>query len=244
MKRIFDIFCSSIGIIILSPIFLIAILLIYLEDKKNPFYISARIGKRGRLFKMIKFRSMRIGSDLEQIDSTSINDPRITKIGHLIRKYKIDELAQLINVLNGSMSLVGPRPNVKRETDLYSKEEIEILNVKPGITDFASIVFSDEATILKGKEDPDIAYNQLIRPWKSRLAIIYSKQNNLFIDIALIFITIIGLFSRDKSLLLLVKLLKKLKVKKEILNVAKRNSTLIATPPPGFKDIVQSRDIF
>ena len=122
---------------------------------------------------------MKIGADLNKIDSTSLNDSRITVVGNIIRKYKIDELAQLINVLNGSMSLVGPRPNVKRETDLYTLQEKLILSVKPGITDFSSIVFSDEAEILEGKEDPNISYNQLIRPWKSRLAIIYVKKKQI-----------------------------------------------------------------
>ncbi len=243
MKRVFDLLSSFIGILILSPIFLITILSIFWEDKKNPFYISPRVGKNGRTFQMIKFRTMKIGADLNKIDSTSLNDSRITVVGNIIRKYKIDELAQLINVLNGSMSLVGPRPNVKRETDLYTLQEKLILSVKPGITDFSSIVFSDEAEILEGKEDPNISYNQLIRPWKSRLAIIYVKKNNFFIDLCLILITIVGIFSRRKGLNFLVQLLKMLDVKKDIIKISRRNSPLTPFPPPGMRKIVTSREI-
>ena len=120
---------------------------------------------------MIKLRSMIVNAEKSKVDSTSSNDPRITKIGKIIRKLKLDELSQLFNVFIGEMSLVGPRPNVKRETDLYTKVEKNLLSVKPGITDFASIIFSDESEILKNVDDPDISYNQLIRPWKSRLGL-------------------------------------------------------------------------
>ena len=128
---------------------------------------------------MIKLRSMIVNAEKSKVDSTSSNDPRITKIGKIIRKLKLDELSQLFNVFIGEMSLVGPRPNVKRETDLYTEVEKNLLRVKPGITDFASIIFSDESEILKNVDDPNISYNQLIRPWKSRLGLFYIKKQSI-----------------------------------------------------------------
>ena len=173
LKRTFDIFFSSIGLIFLSPIFLIFILMIFLQDFSNPFYRAPRVGKNGKIFTMVKLRSMIINADKNKVDSTASDDMRITRVGMMIRAYKLDELTQLINVLKGDMSLVGPRPNVQRDVDLYSETEKRLLSVKTGITDFSSIIFSDEGDILSGLDDPDIAYNQLIRPWKSRLGILY-----------------------------------------------------------------------
>ena len=156
-------------------------MIIWLSDFNSPFYVSSRVGKDNKPFKLIKLRSMIINADKTGIDSTSKSDNRITKVGKIIRKFKLDELCQLFNVLLGEMSLVGPRPNVKREVDLYSDIEINLLNVKPGITDFSSIVFSDEGDILDGAENPDLRYNQLIRPWKSRLGLIYIKNSSILL---------------------------------------------------------------
>ena len=144
---------------------------------------------------------MIVNAESSGVDSTSSNDSRITKLGSYLRKFKLDEIPQLINVLFGQMSLVGPRPNVKRETDMYTNEEKLILNIRPGITDF-SIVFSDEGEILKGSKDPDLDYNKLIRPWKSRLAIFYIKNSTILIDIKIIYITVYSLFSIKKRLYL------------------------------------------
>ena len=171
MKRIFDILVASIGLCVASPVLLPVMFLVWLQDKHSPFYVADRIGKDGKAFRMVKLRSMVIGADKNEVDSTSACDERITPIGRAIRRFKLDELTQLWNVLLGSMSMVGPRPNVKRETDLYTPLEAQLLTVKPGITDFASIVFSDEAEILKDASDPDLAYNQLIRPGKSLLGL-------------------------------------------------------------------------
>ena len=140
-KRIFDIIFSFIGILFLIPIIIPFIFLIWLQDFDNPLYIADRVGLNFKKFKIIKLRSMIVKADKSKVDSTSANDPIITKIGAIIRKLKLDELTQLFNVLKGEMSFVGPRPNVERETDLYSNKEKELLTVKPGITDFASIVF-------------------------------------------------------------------------------------------------------
>ena len=173
MVRLRDFILSFAILLFFSPILSVVCFLVWREDKHSPFYVADRVGKNGELFSMVKLRSMVINADMTGVDSTSSQDERITSIGHFIRKYKLDELTQMWNVLLGDMSLVGPRPNVKRETDLYSDEENILLSVRPGITDFSSIIFSDEGEILSGEEDPDLAYNQLIRPWKSRLGIIY-----------------------------------------------------------------------
>ena len=148
-KRIFDISFSFMGLVLVIPLITPFIFLIWLQDFENPFYIANRVGLNFRKFKMIKLRSMIVKADKSKVDSTSANDPRITKVGSIIRKLKLDELTQLFNVFKGEMSFVGPRPNVERETNLYSNKEKELLKVKPGITDFASIVFSDESEILK-----------------------------------------------------------------------------------------------
>lgn len=182
MNRIFDIFFSLFGLIFISPLILIFILLIYLQDKASPFYIAPRVGKNKKIFYIIKLRSMKINADKTGVNSTSINDNRITKIGSIIRKYKLDEFTQLWNVLIGDMSLVGPRPNVLVDVNLYTNIENKLLEVKPGITDFSSIVFSDEGKILENKENPDLSYNQLIRPWKSRLGLIYIKHKSVLLD--------------------------------------------------------------
>ena len=164
MKRLIDFILALIGLILCSPVLIPVIFLVWIQDWHSPFYIAPRMGKDEVQFKMLKLRSMIINADKSGVDSTASNDKRITGVGRFIRKYKLDELSQLWNVLLGDMSLVGPRPNVKRETDLYTKEEKILLTVRPGITDFSSIVFSDEGEILKNQVDPDIAYNQLIRP--------------------------------------------------------------------------------
>lgn len=190
---------------------------------------------------MVKLRSMIVNADSSGVDSTSANDERITKIGYVIRKFKLDELSQLWNVLLGDMSIVGPRPNVKKETDLYTKVEENLLDVKPGITDISSIVFSDEGDILANKLDPDIAYNQLIRPWKSRLGLIYIKNQSFILDLQLIFLTIIAIFSRKLALRNIVRILIKLKVDEEIIEISKRKKNLYPFPPPGTDIIVENR---
>ena len=242
MKRIFDIIFSFSGLIITSPLIIIILSLVWLNDKRSPFYVSNRVGKRGKEFKMIKIRTMIIGADASKVDSTSSDDKRITKIGSLCRKIKVDELPQLFNIFIGDMSFVGPRPNVRREIDIYTIEELELISIKPGLTDFASIVFSDESEILTGKSDPDLAYNQLVRPGKSKLGLFYTKNNNLIIDISLILITLISVFSRKISLKLVVKLLKLLKAGDLLVKIASRTEELYPSPPPGSNKVVQNRN--
>lgn len=241
VKRIFDFVTALVGLIFLSPVLTLITLAIWLQDFKSPFYISERVGKNEKIFRIIKLRSMIVGADKRGVDSTSVNDSRITAVGKIVRKYKLDELSQLFNVLKGDMSLVGPRPNVKRETDIYTVEEKNLLAVKPGITDFASIVFADEGEILENKSDPDIAYNQLIRPGKSKLGLFYIEHQSLILDLKIILLTIVAILSRDRSLRKSVNLLKKIGANKELLTLAARKHALVPTPPPGTNKIVTSR---
>jgi lipopolysaccharide/colanic/teichoic acid biosynthesis glycosyltransferase len=241
IKRLADILASLFGLLASSPILLPVMFLVWKEDKKSPFYIAPRSGRNGMKFKMVKLRSMVVDADKSGVDSTSGNDMRITPIGHKIRRYKLDELVQLWNVLIGDMSLVGPRPNVKTETDLYTDVEKELLSVRPGITDFSSIVFSDESEILEGRDDPDLAYNQLIRPWKSRLGLIYIKNQSLLLDLQLIFYTVVAIISKPKALIWVAKKLNNLDVDADTVSVSKREVNLFPFPPPGSDEIVSSR---
>lgn len=168
MIRLFDIVFSGIGLIVLSPLFLIVYILIRQESKGGGLYAQERIGKDGVPFKLYKFRSMRTGADKGSLITVGGHDPRITKMGYFIRKYKIDELPQLWNVFIGDMSLVGPRPEVERYTRLYTEEQKKVLSVRPGITDWASIEYVDENVILGQAEDPDKAYIEQIMPDKIR----------------------------------------------------------------------------
>lgn len=242
MKRLFDIVASGLGLIIASPILLPVMFLVWWQDKHSPLYVTPRVGEGGRSFKMVKLRSMIINADKSGVDSTGADDRRITPVGHFIRRYKLDELSQLWNVFVGDMSLVGPRPNVKRETDLYTPIESRLISVRPGITDFASIVFSDEGEILKNASDPDIAYNQLIRPGKSRLGLYYVDVRSLWLDIRLCFITAVAIVSRPRALAALQRVLDGLGAPDELKGIASRATPLVPTPPPGGDRIVTSRD--
>ncbi len=242
MKRLLDFLISLTGLLICSPILVPIIIIVWIQDWHSPFYIANRVGKGDKEFKMIKLRSMIINAHKSGVDSTSSNDARITGVGRFIRRYKLDELSQLWNVLLGDMSLVGPRPNVKRETDLYTREEKKLLTVKPGITDFSSIVFSDEGDILKDTSDPDISYNQLIRPWKSRLGIFYIENRTILTDLRLIYLTVIAVLSRDKALQNISVSLANLGADPELVRVSRRIDLLVPTPPPGSNKIVSNRD--
>ena len=242
MKRILDFILSLIGLVLASPILIPTIFLVWIQDWHSPFYIAPRVGKNERLFKMLKLRSMIVNADKSGVDSTSSNDKRITAVGRFIRKYKMDELSQLWNVLIGDMSLVGPRPNVKREPDLYTTQEKLLLTVKPGITDFSSIVFSDEGEILKDQEDPDIAYNQLIRPGKSMLGIFYINNRNVILDCKLIFLTAVAIISKENALRGVVSILKSLKADANLIGIAARQNELVPMPPPGATNIVNNRE--
>ena len=242
LKRIFDIIASTFGLIIAAPVLLPVMFLVWRQDGHSPFYVAPRVGMDERLFNMVKLRSMVVNADKSGVDSTSSNDMRITPIGHFIRRYKLDEFTQLWNVLKGDMSLVGPRPNVKRETDLYTLEEKKLLSVKPGITDFASIVFSDEGEILKNQVDPDIAYNQLIRPGKGHLGIFYIQNQSLRLDIRLCFLTAVSIMSKERAFAAIQRELINLGAPIYLIKLASRANPLVPSPPLGGTKVVTSRD--
>ena len=234
IKRISDIILSLVLLVLLSPIILFLSILIFVQDFHSPFYISNRIGKNKKKFKLYKFRSMIVNADKSGVNSTSDNDKRITKLGNFLRKYKIDDIMQLLNVIKNEMSFVGPRPNVETDVKLYSLEEEKLLSVKPGITDFSSIVFSDEGEILSSSKNPDYDYNRLIRPWKSRLGLIYVKKKNFFLDLTILFLTFLNLFNRIKTLNIIYSILKKIDTNTELHNIILRKQDLKPSIAPGF----------
>ncbi len=242
LKRLMDILLSFFGLLVGSVVLVPTIIAIWLQDFHSPFYIATRVGQNEEPFRMVKLRSMVVHADKSGVDSTSAQDPRITSVGQFIRSYKLDELSQLWNVLRGDMSLVGPRPNVKRETDIYTREEKRLLSVRPGITDIASIVFSDENDILKDSQDPDLDYNQLIRPWKSRLGLLYVDKHSLALDLNLIYLTAVAIGSRERALAGVQKILARLGADSELRRVALRSEKLVPYPPPGAIEVVTTRD--
>lgn len=192
MKRLFDITASFFGILILSPLLIFIGLWVGLSSKGGVFYKQIRVGKNNKDFKLYKFRSMRVNSDKQGLLTVGSKDSRITKAGYFIRKYKIDELPQLINVLKGDMSFVGPRPEVRRYVDLYSEEQMKVLSVRPGITDPASIKYRNENDILSSESNPEQYYIQHIMPDKLKINIDYINTRTFFKDIKIIFQTIFG----------------------------------------------------
>lgn len=241
MKRVFDFSLSLVALLIFSPIFLIFSTLVFFQDFKSPFYIANRVGIDGKLFRMVKLRSMVVNADKSGLASTSNNDMRITPLGKIIRRYKLDELTQLWNVFRGDMSLVGPRPNVTSDVNLYTEMEYELLSVKPGITDMASIVYSDEGDILSGHSDADKAYQQLIRPGKGALGYYYVKNKSLKTDVYLIYLTVVAILSKPYALRKLCKFLKKNGADNELIKLASRQDPLVPAPPLGGSEIFAGR---
>ena len=190
MIRFFDILFSFLGILFLSPVFLFLYIAFSLESKGGGFYKQLRVGRGGTDFYVYKFRSMRIGADKQGLITVGGRDPRITRIGYFIRKYKLDELPQLFNVLKGDMSLVGPRPEVRKYVELYTEEQRRVLSVRPGITDYASIEYVDENTILGQAEDADSAYVEQILPDKICYNMKYIEHRSLKEYFKIIFLTI------------------------------------------------------
>jgi lipopolysaccharide/colanic/teichoic acid biosynthesis glycosyltransferase len=190
LKRIFDLIISLWTLLFLGPFLIVVACIIKLSDRGSVFYRGARVGRYGNSFKIYKFRSMVINADKIGGSSTADDDPRITAIGKFLRKYKLDELPQFLNVLIGDMSIVGPRPEVQYYVDLYTEEEKVIFGVRPGITDWASLWNADEGAILAGVDDPDKVYMEEIRPGKLRLQMEYIHKRSLWVDIKIIIQTI------------------------------------------------------
>jgi lipopolysaccharide/colanic/teichoic acid biosynthesis glycosyltransferase len=196
IKRMSDFFLSLGGLMILGPLLSLISLLIKLEPQGPVFFRGKRIGRYRKPFRIYKFRTMVVDADKIGGPSTADDDPRITKIGKFLRKFKLDELPQLINVLKGEMSFVGPRPEVQHYVDMFNEEEKTILDVRPGITDWASLWNPDEGAILKGSKDPEKDYLEKIRPQKLRLQLKYVKKNSFWIDLKIMLLTLKAIILR------------------------------------------------
>ncbi len=190
MKRIFDFSVSLLAIVILSPLFVLIALAVAADSRGGIFYIQQRIGKNFKSFGMLKFRTMYPDSDKKLLLTVGNRDSRITRVGYFLRKYKLDEFPQLFNVLTGEMSLVGPRPEVKKYVDLYNEEQRKVLSVKPGITDLASIEYSNENEILSNHPEPEKAYIEEIMPAKLKLNLEYISKQSFLFDVSLLLKTV------------------------------------------------------
>lgn len=194
MIRFFDIIFSLLGLILLSPLFILIAVLIIIDSKGGVFYKQNRVGKNNVDFKVFKFRTMSSDADKKGLITVGSRDSRITKIGYYLRKYKLDELPQLLNVLINDMSFVGPRPEVRKYVDMYTEDQTIVLSVKPGITDYASIQYMDENSILAKATDPDEAYIRDVIPTKIRYNLIYIKNQSIFQYFKIVFLTVIKIF--------------------------------------------------
>lgn len=199
LKRSFDILSSGLGLLLISPILLIVSLAIALSSKGGVFYKQSRVGLNGVNFNILKFRTMFTGSDKKGLLTVGDRDPRVTPIGYYLRKYKLDELPQLINVLMGDMSLVGPRPEVSKYVNLYSKEDRVVLSIKPGITDYASIYFRNENEILNSSSNPEKKYIEEVMPMKLELNKKYIEEKGLLTDLKIIFMTLKSIFHKNEK---------------------------------------------
>ena len=199
MKRLFDLLFSTIGLIVLSPLFVVLAIWIRLDSPGPVFYRQVRVGRHNKDFRIFKFRSMRVGSDKGCLITVGGRDPRITRSGYFIRQSKLDEIPQLINVFLGDMSLVGPRPEVRKYVDLYTPEQMHVLDVRPGITDAASIRYINESELLEKVEDPQRYYVEVIMPDKLALNLEYVRNHSLGGDVRLILKTIAGILSDGKQ---------------------------------------------
>ena len=189
MKRLFDIIASGLGLISISPLFLILAIWIKMDSKGTVFYRQVRVGRGNKDFRIFKFRSMRVGSDKGSLVTIGGHDPRVTRSGYFIRKFKLDELPQLINVFVGDMSLVGPRPEVRHYVDYWTPEQMHVLDVRPGITDPASIKFRNENELMEKAEDPEKYYIEVIMQEKIKLYREYVEKHSFWYDLGLIFKT-------------------------------------------------------
>ena len=190
MKRPFDILCSFIGLLLLQPLFVVTAIMIKVDSQGPVFFRQGRVGRNFRRFMIYKFRTMVVDAEKNGLRITSGGDSRITKVGRILRKFKIDELPQLFNVLKGDMSLVGPRPEVEEYVKLYEKDYMEILKRRPGITDVSSIIFREEEAVLKNQVDPEGYYKKILLPEKIRLAKEYIEHSSFSYDLKLVLNTL------------------------------------------------------
>jgi lipopolysaccharide/colanic/teichoic acid biosynthesis glycosyltransferase len=232
-KRAFDIVAALTLLLLASPILIVAMIAIWLQDGRSPFHRGRRVGRGNRDFRMIKLRSMAVDAEAQGGTSTARGDPRITPLGHRLRRWKIDELPQFWNVLAGDMSLVGPRPNTRRGgVDRYTSAELRLLDVRPGITDLSSIVFADEGDIIHGAADPDVAYDILIRPWKSQLGLLYVEHRDVATDLQLVWLTALAIVARPAALRGIDAILVRWGADPDLRRVCARSAPLPVARPP------------
>ena len=194
IKRLFDIVISFLALVILLPFFIIISIWVLLDSSGGIFYRQRRVGKGNREFPLLKFRSMHPGADKKGLLTVGGRDPRITKAGYYLRKIKLDELPQLLNILAGNMSIVGPRPEVRKYVDLYTFEQLKVLDIRPGLTDYASLAYINESEMLANSEDPEQTYIATIMPAKLELNLKYISERSLVKDIRIIFKTLKRIF--------------------------------------------------
>src|SRR5688500_10360169 len=227
VKRALDIVLATLILALASPLLLALLLLIWAADGASPIYRGLRVGRGGRDFAMLKLRSMVPDAEQRGGTSTSSLDERLTPLGPLLRRWKLDELPQFWNVLRGDMSVVGPRPNTRSGgVDRYTTEEMRLLTVKPGITDLASIVFFDEGEILAGSADPDALYDAVIRPWKSQLGLLYIDNASARLDLKILWLTALALTSRQLARRGVVRILRRLRADPALIEVCRRTGPL------------------
>ncbi|MDA5192489.1 sugar transferase [Govanella unica] len=238
--RLLDICGALVGLTLSAPFMLIAMLLIWLEDRHNPFYIAERIGAGGKPFRFIKLRSISVRRGVGSDEIITADDPRVTRLGHFIRASKFDELPQFWHVLHGDMSLVGPRANVASIVESFTEEERQIISIKPGITDLASIVFLNLGKVLEGSRDPKLDYNRLVRPWKSRLALLYVRNQSLGLALRTLVLTVVAFVSHPRALEGVARLASHYKTDPRLARIVRREEGLVPYPPPGADKIVNS----
>lgn len=232
-RRLIDLLLAALGLALVAPALLAAMLLVWAEDGGAPLYRGLRVGRGGRDFGMLKLRTMAVGAERAGGTSTARSDPRLTRLGRFLRRWKIDELPQLWNVLAGEMSLVGPRPNMRRGgVDRYTAAERRLLEVRPGLTDLASIVFADEGDILDGSDDPDDLYDRIIRPWKSRLALLYVANRSSRLDLEIVWLTMVAMLSRPAALAGVARIAARLGADSRLVGVCRRSTPLSPAAPP------------
>jgi len=197
VKRLVDFLVCVVGLVFLIPFFMLIGIMVKSDSPGPVFYLQERVGRNRKLFKLFKFRTMHVHADKLTAITVGARDPRITRVGIYLRKYKVDELPQLINVLKGEMSLVGPRPELEKFVKLYDEQQLMVLDVKPGITDYASIQFRNENELLEGKADPVGFYIREIMPVKLKLNLTYIREQSIWVDLKVIFRTVFLIFKRN-----------------------------------------------
>ena len=233
LRRAFDILVSAVCLCLSLPVILVALIGVWLQDRRNPIYASWRMGQHEKPFRFYKIRTMVVDASKAGRHTTSSDDPNVTALGRFLRRFKVDELLQFWTIIQGHMSLAGPRPNTPQVTQVYTAEERGVFKVKPGLTDFSSIVFSDLDALMAGAADVNTAYDQTIRPWKSRLGLVYVANASLWLDIQLLALTALNFVNRPAALNGVVSILTRLNASAELVEVAARREPPKPCPPPG-----------